>query len=132
MTSRTGNRGFTLIEVLVASVILFAGLGAVLRAYSMAVEALGIASETLAVSDLFREKAVLVELQSMASPGSGQDLSGSDRRGGVDYAWNTHSDRQTVTPRLAFQKTTIKVVHSQGGRYPHTQECEWALFRDPP
>lgn len=131
MISRTGNSGFSLIEVLVASVILFAGLGAVLKAYSMAVEALGAASETLWASELLSEKAAGVDLQAMASRDSVQDQSGRETKAGVDYVWDIQSLRQDLTPRLAFQKTSLRVVRSRGG-LPHTLEIEKALFRDPP
>jgi len=131
MISRTGNRGFSLIEVLVASVILFAGLGAVLKAYSMAVQALGAASETLATSDLLREKAVSVDLQFIASPDAIPAQDGRERRGGVEYVWDMHTDRQVVTPLSAFQKTTIRIVRAQDGT-PRFLDCERALFRDPP
>ena len=63
MTSRTGNSAFTLIEVLVASVILFAGLGAVLKAYSMAVIALDSAADILVSTAWLRDKASVLELQ---------------------------------------------------------------------
>ena len=57
--SRTGNSakslaGITLIEVLVAVVILFAGITAVLRAYSTAVTAMEAAAESLHAGEVLR------------------------------------------------------------------------------
>ena len=131
MISRTGNRGFSLIEVLVASVILFAGLGAVLRAYSMAVEALGSASDALSASDLLREKAVLAELRLMASPEPLPNQSEVASRVGVEYAWTLEARQQVLTPRLSFQTAALHTIRSKGGA-SHSLNCEWALFRDPP
>ncbi len=131
MISRTGSRGFSLIEVLVASVILFAGLGAVLRAYSMAVEALGISDDTLASMDVLREKAVMAELLILGAPDSLQNQSGLDNRNGVEYAWTLEANRLTLTPRVALQTAVFQISRPRGGT-PRTLACDWAIFRDAP
>jgi prepilin-type N-terminal cleavage/methylation domain-containing protein len=58
--------GFTLVEVLVATVILAAGMTAVLRGFSVAVNGLDSAREVLAATDGFEDK--LAELQLSAWP----------------------------------------------------------------
>lgn len=58
--------GFTLVEVLVASVILAAGMIAILRGFSVAVNGLDSAREVMAVSDCFEDK--LAELQLSSWP----------------------------------------------------------------
>ena len=131
MISRTGSRGFSLIEVLVASVILFAGLGAVLRAYSMAVEALGISDDTLASMDVLREKAVMAELLILGAPDSLQNQSGLDNRNGVEYAWTLEANRLTLTPRVALQTAIFQISRPRGGT-PRTLACDWVIFRDAP
>jgi hypothetical protein len=91
MISETGNdrsaiAGITLIEVLIATVILFAGLGAVLGGYAMATRALDEVMDALAAGEILREKAVAIELQKAAcSPLTAM----ADRQavGGRVYEW---------------------------------------------
>jgi prepilin-type N-terminal cleavage/methylation domain-containing protein len=130
MTSRTGNKAFTLIEVLVASVILFAGLGAVLKAYSTAVIALDSAADVLTSTAWLRDKAAVMELQ--GNDGGGL-MSGSGRvqLDGRDYQWEVDARDQAITPDLKLQSVIIRITRSTSGT-PHFLQAEWALFQDPP
>jgi hypothetical protein len=121
--------GFTLIEVLVASVILFAGLGAILRAYSMAVSALDSASDVLVTSAWLRDRAAAIELQVKAGEGA---LSGGGRTRleGREYLWEVDAREQSVTPDVKLQAAVISITRSPSGT-PHFLQSEWALFRDP-
>ena len=135
MTSRIGTKGlfqdgFTLIEVLVASVILFAGLGAVLKAYSMAVMALDASADTLASCTLLREKAVELDLAAVAGEGAFTGGNGRSVVEGVDYLWDVRTSRRDITPDIMMQSSVIRVSRFRGGM-ARTLECEWAVFRDP-
>lgn len=127
MTSRTGIKGFTLIEVLVASVILFAGLGVILKAYSLAVEALNTAEDTLAATDLLVGKAARMELQFAASEESALLLERVSRDG-IDYLCDAGLDRSPVTPELTLAKANIQAIRSRG-TVPHRLDCEWVVFK---
>lgn len=127
MTSRTGIKGFTLIEVLVASVILFAGLGAILKAYSLAVEALNTAEDTLAATDLLSGKAARLELQ-FAAAGAPADLPERMSRDGIDYLCDASLERTPVTPELTLARADIQ-VRRYNGAIPHAVNCEWMLFK---
>ena len=130
MTSRTGNNAFTLIEVLVASVILFAGLGAVLKAYSMAVIALDSAADVLVSTAWLRDKAAVMELQGKDG-GALMSGGGQTRLEGREYRWEVDAREQTITPNLKLQSATISITRSPSGA-PHLLQAEWALFQDPP
>lgn len=56
MTSKTGNNGFTLVEVMVAVAVLFIGIGGVLRAYVVSVDAIRNSQNYLAAVYLAKEK----------------------------------------------------------------------------
>ena len=119
-----------MIEVLVASVILFAGLGAVLKAYSSAVSALDSASDHLDSSLLLRGKMVELDVQMatgtrVLTGGGGQCLMGA-----AAYSWDIHCRQQAVTPDIALQSALIQVSRPKGF-VPHSLECEWMLVRDP-
>lgn len=59
-----GAAGFTLVEVLVAAVILAAGMAAVLRGLSVAVDSLDAAEEVLTVSSFLENKLAEAEIGS--------------------------------------------------------------------
>lgn len=137
-TLRIGNSrrgagdGFTLIEVLVTSVILFAGLGAVLKAYSLAVVALEASSDVLATSSLLGNKAADLELQMMATRGQG--LSGGNGRvvvEGVEYRWEARCRQQVRSADLKIQTATLSARRALGGM-SRSLECEWTVVCDPP
>lgn len=129
MTSRTGNNAFTLIEVLVASVILFAGLGAVLKAYSMAVTALDSAADVLVSTAWLRDKTAVMELQGKDG-GALMSGGGQTRLEGRDYRWEVDARDQAITPNLKLQSAVITITRSPSGT-PRLLQAEWALFREP-
>ena len=116
MISGTGNEtcaspGFTLIEVLVASVILFSGLVAVLGAYSSAVTALDQASDVLAATQLIEEKACEVELE--AGPDRQQLFSSS---GAGEAPYDRYTWDVTVRGLSTFQGAELLDVDISAGR----------------
>lgn len=67
MISGTGNsrehrEGFTIVEVLIATVVLAVGLGSVLTAYSLTVSALDAATDTLVEAQILSEQAAALDL----------------------------------------------------------------------
>ena len=128
MTSRIGNNGFTLIEVLVASVILFAGLGAVLKSFSLAVVAMESAADKLAVYQVIQEKAEELDLQ----VSGGDDVlpagGGSQMVGGFEYLWRVEATRQVLTPQVSVVSAEIEVVRANRSQIERCI-CEWTQFR---
>lgn len=127
MTSRTGSGGFTLVEVLVATVILFAGLGAVLQAYSMAVVALDAADMSLAATDLLSERATLLELTADATAGGATALPTRSLRDGSDYLFDGTVTRTAPMPGMALDKATLGVVRVPAG-IPRQLQTAWVVF----
>lgn len=129
MTSRTGSDGFTLIEVLVASVILFAGLGAVLKAYSLAVVAMESAADKLAICQVIQQKAAELDVQVLSAatgvPGGG----GCQTVGGSDYLWRVQVARQVLTPQLSVVSAAIEVARVNRSQITRGM-CEWTQFQE--
>ena len=126
----SSRRAFTLIEVLVASVILFAGLGAVLKAYSMAVAALDSAGDILVSTAWLREKVAVMELQG-ADGGGLMPGSGRVQLDGRAYQWEVDARDQAITPNLKLESALIQLTRFPAGT-PHLLHAEWAVFQDPP
>ncbi|MEI6168177.1 MAG: prepilin-type N-terminal cleavage/methylation domain-containing protein [bacterium] len=129
MTSRTGSDGFTLIEVLVASVILFAGLGAVLKAYSLAVVAMEAAADKLAVCQVMDQKAAELDLQVSGSANVLPSGQGQQRVGGAAYLWRVQASREMLTPQLSVLSAAIEVARANRPQL-HSYLCEWAQFQE--
>lgn len=130
MTSRTGTKGFTLIEVLVACVILFAGLGAILTAYSGAMMTLDATADMIACHVLLQERASVLELQAKTDEGGLQGASGRLGVGGHEYSWTAEVRHKSVTPLIRRENAVIRVCRNMGGQ-PRIWECEWAFFAKP-
>ena len=98
-------RGFTLIEVLIALVILAIALAAAARAASIAtVGAEESKLRTLATWVAQNRLAELTATQSFPASGT---FTGTSRMGGIDFNWQqTASD----TPNAAFRKVEVKVL----------------------
>lgn len=120
--------GFTLIEVLVATVILAAGMTAVLRGFSVAVDALDSAREVLAATDAFEDK--LVELQLSAWPKREppvRDAGTWATPAGV-LAWQLQSESLMATTNATLYRLVMEAVPvGRSGRY--MMATEWLDVR---
>ena len=127
VTHSQTSRGFTLIEVLVASVILFAGLGAVLKSYSLAVVAMESAADKLAVCQVIEEKAEELDVQ--VSSGDALPAGGGRQMvGGFEYQWRVDATRQVLTPQVSVVRAEIEVVRANRSQIDSCF-CEWTQFR---
>jgi type II secretion system protein I len=87
--SITGNRGFTLVEVLVAVVIFAAGIIAVSRAYVTSVGALGIGRDSTQALCLLKQKMSELEFSSIENDGLAAGVSSGAFDGdNAAYEWN--------------------------------------------
>ncbi|MFA5164259.1 MAG: prepilin-type N-terminal cleavage/methylation domain-containing protein [Candidatus Omnitrophota bacterium] len=87
--SITGNKGFTLIEVLVAVVIFAAGIVAVSRAYVVSADALGIGRESAQALCLLKQKMSELEFSSVENDGLAAGVSSGVFEGDdAAYEWN--------------------------------------------
>ena len=136
MTSGTGNEacasaGFTLIEVLVATVILFSGLVAVLSAFSSAVMALDQASDVLAATQLVEEKACEVELEAGPDREQLHSSSGIGVAPYARYTWDV-----TVRGVSTFQGAGLCNIDISAGRDKSSNRrllvTQWAQIIRPP
>ncbi len=112
-----------------ASVILFAGLGAILKAYSLAVSALDSSADIVASSLLFRDRMADLELQAADGRGGALSTGGSTLYNGVAYKWEARVRLQPEAPGLEIQSALIRASRARGG-LSRTVECEWPLFKD--
>jgi len=99
---RFRRRAFTLVEVLVATVLLGIGVAACMACIGTATRASALGEEYTAVGLMAREKLAEIELQG-ARPGADQGDFGSDRPG---YAWKTAA-QPSGTPGLEQVTLTI-------------------------
>lgn len=108
------ERGVTLVEVLLAVVVLSVGLVGVLRAYAASLGALEVSRETVVTIELLKEKMADVE-QEMIDQGGISAGSASGRFDGkfADYnwAWGT-----TATAQEGLYELTMSVVRADGAR----------------
>jgi type II secretion system protein I len=89
MMSITGNKGFTLIEVLVAVVIFAVGIVAVSRAYVVSADALGIGRESAQALCLLKQKMSELEFSSIENDGLATGVSSGVFEGDdAAYEWN--------------------------------------------
>ena len=108
------DKGITLVEVLLAVVVLSVGLAGVLRAYAASIGALEVSRETVITIELLKEKMADVE-QKMIEQGGISAGSASGRFDGkfADYnwAWGT-----TPTAQEGLYELTMSVVRADGAR----------------
>jgi general secretion pathway protein I len=112
MRRRRGTRGFTLIEVLVATVILAIGLLAALTAFSMAARASGASRNDTVVPLLAEEKFAEVQTTPRDQLVAG-DSSGNFGDEYPDYSW----DMRIAQPDELHRVSVDLVIHArQSGR----------------
>lgn len=99
MMSITGNKGFTLIEVLVAVVIFAAGIVAVSRAYVVSADALGIGRESAQALCLLKQKMSELEFSSVENDGLSTGVS-SGVFEGDDAAYEWSCEVRTASSKL--------------------------------
>jgi len=97
--SITGNKGFTLIEVLVAVVIFAAGIVAVSRAYVVSADALGIGRESAQALCLLKQKMSELEFSSVENDGLSTGVS-SGVFEGDDAAYEWSCEVRTASSKL--------------------------------
>lgn len=127
-----GAVGFTLVEVLVAAIILVAGMTAVLRGLSLAVDSLDAAEEVLTVSRFLENKLAEAEVGSWprrewSGPSGGR---WDTRAGGLDWQCGT----ETLVDTTNFVLTRI-LLQAESRRAPDQpfQVCtEWLGWRGLP
>ena len=102
------RRGFTLIEVLVAVVVLAVGLVAVMRGFETSLLALRESSDTLHANLIIAEKISQARAAGLSSDGSSslasRDTSGTER----GFSWKMEHD--VVSMPVTDQKITNNVV----------------------
>lgn len=120
-----GSGGFTLVEVLVAAVILAAGMVAVLRGFSLAVNALDASQERLTVSSLLENK--LAELELSAWPK--RELAGApagrwDTPSGV-FLWEARGERLMAASNAVLVRVTVEATLDRSPSRSYTAATEW-------
>jgi prepilin-type N-terminal cleavage/methylation domain-containing protein len=108
----TGNRGFTLIEVLVALVILAVGIVGIGRSYVTSVGALGIGRESTESLCLLKQKISEIELGAIEAGGIDAGYSSGSFEGDYsDYEWEAE-----VRPVYAKLNEVDLKVRKRGSR----------------
>jgi prepilin-type N-terminal cleavage/methylation domain-containing protein len=118
---RRGGRGLTLIEVLVAVVLLAVGISACSACIGSAVRASGRAEEFTAVQLMAREKLTEIELRG-GSEGVDQGDFGPERPG---YGWRTTTTRTDVQ---GLHRVQLTLIWGDPQR-PRTAECTTYIRR---
>ena len=115
MTSETGsNKGFTLVEVLLAVSILSIGIVGVLRGYATSINALGIAQESANAVCLLKEK--MLEIEQIALEQKGIETgrsSGEFKNGQEGYSWTLESKPAAIAD---LNEVIITVSHKESPR----------------
>lgn len=110
---RIGNSGVTLVEVLLAVVVLSVGMVGVLRAYATSVGALEISRETVNTIELLKEKMADIE-QTMIEQGgvSAGSASGQFEGESGDYGWTWEAG---TTARESLCELALSVFRIDDG-----------------
>lgn len=124
-----GKSGFTLVEVLVASVILAAGLIAVLQGFSVAVNGLDTTREVLAVSDCVEEKLTELEIASWPRREPPPREGGLWQTEAGSLTWQLHSDVLMSSTNATLHRIVLDTVPvGQSRRY--VVATEWLTMRE--
>ena len=105
-----GRSAFTLIEVIVAVVILFGGVIAVVRCYSLAVEAMSVARERLEADAILNAQMGEMEL-ALLTAGRARNGGGTVPAGDRTYGWDLR-----VAPRGGGDSLELSIVTGQAWR----------------
>jgi prepilin-type N-terminal cleavage/methylation domain-containing protein len=106
----SGKQGFTLVEVLVASVILVAGMVAVLRGFSVAVDAIDSSREVLEVSDFFDNKLAELEIATWPQRDPPVADSGVWESSMGSIAWRFHSNPVTIASNATLHRLYLEAI----------------------
>lgn len=121
--------GFTLVEALVAAVILAAGMVAVLRAFGAAANALDAAGEVLAVSGRMEDQLAGQELEAWpardAVPAGGGRW--STEAGAVD--WRMRGDVRMAVTNAVLTRVVVEAVPARKSGVPYVMATEWLGWR---
>ena len=116
MTSETGsNKGFTLVEVLLAVSILSIGIVGVLRGYATSINALGIAQESANAVCLLKEKMLEIEQIALEQKGIETGRSSGEFKddGQEGYSWTLESKPAAIAD---LNEVIITVSHKESPR----------------
>ena len=127
MTSPTGSEGYSLIEVLVATVVLFAGLTAVLGTFNAAVSALDAASETLASTEVLKARMAELDLHRQGTSMETLASSGTSAWLGEDYRWQLEATQCAGYGGTVEKKVVVHACRARGG-VSHALAYGWVQF----
>lgn len=127
-----GAAGFTLVEVLVAAVILAAGMAAVLRGLSIAVSSLDAAEEVLTVSCFLENKLAEAELGSWPRREWSGETGGrwEMRAGGL--GWQCGTESLAATTNFVLTRILLRAESRRAPDQPFEVCTEWLGWRGQP
>ncbi len=108
------ERGITLVEVLLAVVVLSIGLVGVLRAYAVSIGALEISQETVNTVELLKEKMAEIEEGALEDGGiSAGSADGQFTGEFKDYSWTKEA---VTTAQTGLDELTLSVSRADSAR----------------
>ena len=125
----TGKLGFTLVEILVAAVIMSAGMIAILQGFSVAVNGLDAAREVMVVSDCFEDKLVGLQLSSWPKREPPMQDGGTWTTPAGLLDWQLHSGTLLSSTNATLHSVVLEAVPvGRPGRY--VVATEWLDLRE--
>ncbi len=119
-------------EVLVAAVILAAGMAAVLRGLSTAVSSLDAAEEVLTVSSLMENTLAESELRSWPRREWAGQPGGRWEYAGRSLAWQCRSETLLSSSNLVLSRIVIQAESRRGPGQPYRMGTEWLGWQGAP